>query len=104
MNVAEFLASKYLTADDVAGKPVVSSITEAGTELVKGDTGQHEKRLMIRLAGIAKPVLVNKTSIKILAHAYGPEVDEWVGKPVEVSAKISVIFGTARSVLSIQPV
>ena len=85
--------SKYLKAGDLRGKDVTVTIAdiEPRHEL-KTERGSEEKPLM-SFRGAKKGLVLNKTNAKTIAKLYGPEVTEWIGKPITLYAAEVPAFG-----------
>lgn len=80
MNVNEIYPSgKSLKAEDLKGHTVKVKIS--GTEVKKFDNGN---KVILSFEGKEKGLVVNKTNAKIIASAYGPDTDHWVGKAIEI--------------------
>lgn len=82
MDANEFLGHKYASAEDIvkAGKDnVICEILGVGEQKFTNKDNIEERKLTITLEGISKPIVLNKTNLKIIMGAYGPETDEWIG-------------------------
>ena len=55
--------------------------------------GERVRRIVIRFVGKRKAWLAGPTSQKVIARLYGPDVREWIGKPLALYVDESVEFG-----------
>ena len=77
MNINNAFPSTFIKAADLKGKSVSVSIDHVAFERV-GD----EQKLVMYFAGSDRGLVLNKTNANITAEMYGPETDDWTGKPV----------------------
>src|SRR5262245_36573256 len=52
---------------------------------------------------VIKPLVVNKTNYVILAHAFGPNTDTWIGKEAVVSPSMTPLKGKMVETMRIEP-
>lgn len=85
--------SKYLKAGDLRGKDVTVIIDdiEPRHELM-GANGRTDNKPVLWLRTpsgrkIEKAMICNKTNGKRIAAMYGPEITEWIGKPITIHAE-----------------
>ena len=71
--------SDYLKASDLNGHSV--KVTIARTEF--GKIGSDEKWIVF-FAGKQRGLALNKTNGSVLAEAFGDEMDNWVGREIEI--------------------
>lgn len=81
--------SDQLNADDLAGGPITVQITEVRR-------GSDEQPVAIRISGGHAPWRPCKTSLRILAAAWGTDPTAWVGRWVTLYRDESVRFGGAQ--------
>ena len=95
MKVNDLYPSKYLKAEDIKGRPPVSVVIAKVTmeELGEGDNKQLKPILYFQ--GKERGLALNKTNANMIAHTFGNETDDWVGKtillrsePVDFKGKI----------------
>lgn len=79
MNVNNVFPSNYLKAADLQGRTVKVKIERIEME----DMG-NERKPVITFAGKQKGLALNKTNAQIIASAYSPETDGWIGKDIEL--------------------
>lgn len=95
MNAAKVYASAdYLSACDLDGKEVTVSIEGAELVHLKGNPGDPGKdRVVLRLKGAKKRVVLNKINCKAICRAYGNETSDWIGKPLTIYPDTCTSFG-----------
>lgn len=83
--------SKYFKAADLRGDKVtvtIQGIDPRGELQVRG--GRKEYKPVVTFAEIEKLWVLNKTNAISIMQLYGPEVTEWIGKPIILqSAKVA---------------
>ena len=61
---------------------MTATISEVTVEAFQND-GDNVRKAVVHFHGnVIKPLVVNKTNYVILAHAFGPNTDAWVGKQI----------------------
>ena len=89
-NMQEELASPWLSISDVPHDTVATiakvTMEEVGREFERKFAVTFQARDM-------KPMLLNKTNMRILVTLYGTDTDGWLGKQVVVYNDPNVIFG-----------
>lgn len=80
MDVRHFIGSNYLAKEDLFhlnGQQATVTIQHVGS--VEVEDGEH--KLTVSVAEFPKPLVVNKTNIRVLADLFGSlETDDWIGK------------------------
>jgi hypothetical protein len=79
MRVAEQFPSKYLSADDLQGKPAVVRMGECINELLDG-----KNKMILSFQGRKKTMVLNKTNATKIADIYGEETEDWYDKVIEL--------------------
>ena len=80
MKASELFPSKYIRAGDVRA-PVRVTIADYRIE----EIGQEkDRRAVLYFRNAEKGLVLNKTNTGTLADAFGDEMDDWIGKPIEV--------------------
>lgn len=93
MRTSEMIKSKFWRAGDVQGQPpVVLSISQVTEELM-GRGGRQEVKCFLWFNEHLKGLQLNKTRVRLLEAAYGPDSDLWIGRKVRLSFDPSVEFG-----------
>ena len=76
-------ASNTLKAEDL--KDRAHKVTIETVDIVEfKENGMTKKKLVCRLAGKQKGLVLNKTNSKIIAKYYGDDFDMWGGKEIEI--------------------
>lgn len=75
--------SKNLKAEDLKGKAHKVTIEGVETVQFKGQNGQ-ETKLVLKLVGKQKGLVLNKTNSKVVAKYYGKDYTSWNGKEIEI--------------------
>lgn len=92
MRTNELIKSKFWRAADLqAMAPIVLTMVEL-TEEVMG-RGSRDVKFVLWFREHLKGLQINKTRLKVLEAAYGPETDLWMGRKVRLSFDPTVEFG-----------
>jgi hypothetical protein len=75
--------SKFLKADDLAGKPLVVEIERAPTETL-GSGNDAEKKTVLYSRNGPKPFPLNATNWDSVSAVAGDDTDDWAGHRVEL--------------------
>lgn len=87
------IKSKFWRAGDLQGQaPVVLTISDVTEELL-GRGARQDVKCFLWFQEHLKGLQLNKTRVRILEAAYGPDSELWVGKRVRLSFDPSVEFG-----------
>ena len=83
VKASEIYTSKYLSAK-ISGqyngkKYTIDSVHKESVGMTEEDM---KDRLVMRLSGIDKPVVLNSTNNAILSTAFGDETDLWINRAV----------------------
>lgn len=78
-HINSWFPSNYVAAADLQGRDV--TVTIAAIKLEKVGTDQEE-RPVLYFQGMTKGMVMNRTNGKRISKLYGPETNEWVGKPI----------------------
>lgn len=81
INVNDILASKWLAITDLPTEGIDLQILNVTREQVGEEL---EDKLAIHLNAGYKPMLCNRTNMRILASLYGPQTAGWISKTVNV--------------------
>jgi hypothetical protein len=81
--------SKYLGAADLHGETPRRKIGKVEVIELKEKDGSAKKKFAAYLAGVEKPLILNKTNAQKLAAAYGKDRSQWVGADVELYAEMT---------------
>lgn len=93
MRTSDMIKSKFWRAGDLQGQPpVVLTIADVTEELLGRGTRQDMK-CFLWFQEHLKGLQLNKTRVKLLEAAFGPDSEGWVGKRVKLSFDPTVEFG-----------
>lgn len=94
-NMQEELASPWLAKEDAPGPGMNLTIARVTCEEVGQD---REKKFALhwQQRGV-KPMLVNKTNIRVLVALFGPDSDGWLARTVNVYNDPTIGFGGATT-------
>ena len=84
MQLDTIFPSKYVKASDLKGKQPTVAIAEAKIEAV----GQDSKKLVLYFQGTEKGLVCNRTNADRIAHLYGNDTDDWVGKEITLYSEM----------------
>ena len=89
MNVFKVVPPTYLNAAGLGDQEIRDTIGRVSA--VEFDRG--ERKVVVNLANDGRGVILNRTNLETIVTAYGPETDDWVGKPVIVRAEPTTFQG-----------
>ncbi len=92
MDISSALVAKsdQLNAADLTGNPVVATIKSVRP-------GDAAKPVIVDLEGMdGRPWKPSKGMLRVLAHAWGTEADQWVGRLVKLENNPDVIYAGAK--------
>ena len=83
--VSEAFPGKYLKAADLNNRTVKATILKIAFE----EIGQNnDRKPVVYFDGAEKGLVLNKTNATEIATAHGDEMDEWVGKEIELFSQM----------------
>ena len=96
--------SDYLGAQHLQeGKDMIVQIKDACKEMVMGQNGQKEEKLILKFEGDVLPMILNKTNAKRIEKVCGsPYLDEWVGKKIQLYGEMVTAFGDTALALRVR--
>jgi hypothetical protein len=98
----DLYGSQYLAAADLK-KPFTTAIEEIDEQdFARQGEGQRLKKVL-RLKGVRKPVVLNKTNALSLGEEFGKDFDDWIGKRVTVRAESTSFQGKPVKGLRLYP-
>lgn len=101
MNIHKLFPSKWVGAADLEGKTPTLNIRALTIEEVGAPPNTEEKPVMW-FEGATKGLILNKTNGLAVAALYGPETDNWVGRPVQMyTAKVRA-FGATHDAIRLR--
>ena len=101
--ISELYSSKHLKPADLGGKPVTVTIKDVSVEAFQNDGDNVRKAVLHFHDNVTKPLVVNKTNYVILAHAFGPNTDMWVGKQIVLSPSMTPFKGKMVETIRVEP-
>src|SRR5262245_10907266 len=95
MKKSDVFKSRYLTASDLDGQPVVLTVERAALTPMKGFNGGEERQKMVlHFKGAKKALVLNSTRWDDMIDATGKDdTDDWVGCRVEVYPATTPVDG-----------
>lgn len=94
MRTSEMIKSKYFRANDVQGvAPFVLTIAHVTEELMGRPGTRQDTKCFLWFQEHVKGLQLNKTRVRTLEAAYGPDSELWTGKRVRLSFDPTVEFG-----------
>lgn len=93
MRTSDMVKSKFFGGRDVQGQPPIFLKIATVTEELFTRGGTPEVQYFLWFTNHLKGLKLNKTRIKVLEAAYGPDSDLWVGKRVKLTFDPGVKFG-----------
>jgi hypothetical protein len=97
LRTSDMIKSKFWRAADVQGKPPMTLTIADVTEELMGRGGRQETKCFLWFVENLKGLQLNKTRVRTLEAAFGPDSEGWVGKRVRLTFDPTVEFG-GRSV------
>lgn len=96
--------TNYIGAHDLQpNQELTVTIDSISHELVKNQDGKDEQCVVMRIKGAKKPMILNKTNMKIITKLFGtPYVEDWVGQKVTIYAAKVRAFGETIEALRIK--
>lgn len=91
MNINKAFPSNYIKAADLDDKDVTLVIKSIKMEEL-GTGREKEEKPVIYFHRTEKGFVLNKTNAGTIEKLYGPETEQWIGKPITLCAK-EVEFG-----------
>lgn len=85
MNVDQYFqsASNALKASDIPpGQQARVTIEKCEEIIFKNDEGKDQPKIKMSFVGKEKGLILNKTNATTIAHVYGPDTDNWLGKEI----------------------
>ena len=84
------------------GKDMVLTIKSVGRETITGAGGKTEDCPVCRWVENQKPMILNVTNMKTIAKMYGPYIEHWAGKRVQIYASTTKFGGDTVECLRIR--
>ena len=100
MKVNKFITQKYLSAK--ADKGIDGVITIIDSVFEENINGQD--KLVMRLKGQEKPMVLNQTNLNALMMAYGEDTDLWVSRKVQLIIVTVMFNGVPTEGIQVKPI
>lgn len=83
MNIEAAFPSKFLKAADLQGRIAKVTIRTVLMEEI-GDGNEKKRKPILYFQGKERGVVLNRTNASLIAHFYGQDTDQWIGKEIEL--------------------
>lgn len=98
LNVHDLFPSRYLRGEEIQGHRVTVTIERITLE----EMGREkEKHPVLWFAGKKKGMVLKKTNAFIIGKLYGPKLEAWIGKRIQLYTKRASAFGTEQVILCV---
>ena len=84
------------------GKDIILTIKSVASEMITGTGGKKEECPVCRWMENEKPMILNVTNMKTIAKMYGPYIEHWAGKRVQIYATTTKFGGDTVECLRIR--
>lgn len=86
------------------GKDIVLTIKSAGQEMVTGNNGKKEEKLVIHfMENGVKPMICNRTNAKVITKLHKtPYIEQWTGKKIQLYSSRITAFGEEVDALRVR--
>jgi hypothetical protein len=74
----------FLKAADIPDEGIRLTMRLIRIEKLKNQEGVEETKPVIEFDEIEQAMVVNKTNATSIVEYYGPETDDWIGKPIDL--------------------
>lgn len=84
------------------GKDMILTIKTVGREMITGTGGKKEECPVCHWVEDQKPMILNVTNMKTIAKMYGPYIEHWAGKRVQIYGTTTKFGGDTVECLRIR--
>jgi hypothetical protein len=91
-NITEMYPSRFFRAADVPKRGITLVIEDVTEEEVNGDGEGKQTKWALKFKDEDRLLVLNKTNATILAEAFGPNTESWIGKAITLRTE-KVSFG-----------
>lgn len=99
MDINQAFPSKYLKASDLKGNEC--TVTMERVEMAEFDDG--EPKPAIHFKGTNKAFVLNKTNANTIVDIYGPNTENWAGKPITLFPTYTDFQGRQVACVRVKP-
>jgi len=100
MKVGQYVTQKYLSAKMDKNIDGLISVIDA----VFSENINSVDKLVMRIKGCEKPMVLNQTNLNALILAFGDDTDTWINKKIEIRV-VGVMFnGALVDGLQVKPI
>lgn len=85
-----------------AGNDMILTISAVKREMITGTGGKKEECPVCHWKENQKPMILNVTNMKTIAKMYGPYIENWAGKRVQIYASTTKFGGDTMECLRIR--
>ncbi|ACI54426.1 hypothetical protein Rleg2_1132 [Rhizobium leguminosarum bv. trifolii WSM2304] len=97
MNLNDVFPSNYLKAADLQGRDVNVTIKTYGLEKLG-----EEQKLVLYFQGKEKGLVCNRTNADRIAHYYGADLDQWMGKQLTLGTELVSFQGKTSEAIRVK--
>lgn len=95
----DYIGSYALDSD----KDMILTIKSAGVEMVTGNAGKKEEKLVIHFHENVKPMICNRTNAKVITKLHKtPYIEQWAGKKIQLYSSRITAFGEEVDALRVR--
>jgi hypothetical protein len=85
MKKSEAFPTRFLSAPDLGGKPIVVTIESTSRETLKSSEGKEAEKTVLHFVGARKGLVVNMVNWDAIAEIVGDDDDNaWAGHKIEL--------------------
>lgn len=97
MKLNDVFPSNYLKENDLNGREVTVTIRHYAVEKVGED-----QKLVIYFQGKEKGLVCNRTNADRIAHYYGQDLDQWIGKSIVLGSELVTFQGKTTDAIRVK--
>ena len=100
MHYRKLFNSDYIGAYDLEdGDKTVTIESVTKEDVFVPQSGTSDEKMIIRFSDARKAMVCNRTNADSIASLHGPDVDQWVGKPITLYvAKVKAFGGVTEAI------
>jgi hypothetical protein len=97
MKLTEVFPSNYLKSEDLQGQEITVTIARCAMEKLGDDD-----KLVIHFRGKEKGMVCNKTNANRIAHYFGDDTDNWIGKQIILGTELVDFQGRTTEAIRVR--